>query len=62
MGRKAKIKQMKRQNSENSATEVSKPKFENTQFVGELTRQGYDLKQMQESPEIPARNRPNPQL
>ena len=39
MGRKAKLKQVKRQNSENSATEVSKP-----------------------SPEIPARNRPNPQL
>lgn len=62
MGRKAKLKQLKRQASENSATEVSHPNFDNTQFVRELKQQGYDLKQMQQSPEVPDRNQPNPQL
>lgn len=62
MGRQAKLKQLKRQVSEILAAEASKPNFDRTQFVRELTWKGYDLKQMQESPEIPDRNRPNPQL
>ncbi|HEY9850082.1 MAG TPA: hypothetical protein V6D28_11525 [Leptolyngbyaceae cyanobacterium] len=63
MGRKAKIKQQKRLASENRSSEQTKPiaEFDRTEFVQQLKVQGYNLEQIQRSPEIPE-NRPKPQL
>lgn len=63
MGRKAKIKQQKRLASENQSSEQTKPitEFDRTEFVQQLKVQGYNLEQIQRSPEIPE-NRPKPQL
>lgn len=64
MGKKAKLKQLKRQTAGDASQPdpAPKPNLDNTQFVQQLKQEGYDLKQMQQSPEIPDRNRPNPQL
>lgn len=63
MGRKAKLKQQKRQANEKALSEKTKPvaDFDRTEFVQELKMQGYNLEQIQRSPEIPE-NRPKPQL
>ncbi|MFW6295830.1 MAG: hypothetical protein ACOC04_01435 [Halothece sp.] len=59
MGRKAKLKKMRRENPQDSS--ASKPELDSTQFVKQLERKGYQLKRMQHSPELPDNN-PKPQL
>ena len=64
MGRQAKLKQLKRQASENPSKEAlaPKPDFTPTQFVQQLETSGYKLQQAQHSPEVPHQNQPTPQL
>ncbi len=64
MGRKAKIKKAKRQavNQELSAPQ-SQPdeKLQPTQFVRQLESQGYALKKIERSPDLPS-DRAEPQI
>jgi hypothetical protein len=48
MGRKAKLKKIRKTNPSQEST-----KSDPTQFVKELQRQGYELKQIERGPEIP---------
>ncbi|MBE9166888.1 hypothetical protein IQ238_04840 [Pleurocapsales cyanobacterium LEGE 06147] len=58
MGKKAKIKKRRK---ESSKTSESNNKYESTQFVKQLTKLGYQLEQIERSPEVPA-ERTEPQL
>jgi hypothetical protein len=64
MGRQARLKQLKQKASGKPSQEVAKPlpDFDQTQFVQQLKRQGYDLDLTKSCPEIPDSNRPSPQL
>ena len=64
MGKKAKLKQLRREAKDKASEVEAKPlqNFEQTQFVEQLKQQGYNLKQIQQSPEIPTSNRATPQL
>lgn len=64
MGKKAKLKQLRREAKEKNSEVEPKPlqNFAQTQFVEQLKQQGYNLKQIQQSPEIPNSDRGNPQL
>lgn len=63
MVKKAKLKQQKRQANEKESSEKTKPiaDFDRTEFVQQLKAQGYNLEQIQRSPEIPE-NSPAPKL
>ena len=61
MGRKAKIKKARKQASKQKCAQPQ-PKNDNTKFVRQLERQGYQLKNnIQRSPELPD-NKVDPQL
>ena len=53
MGRKAKLKKLRRESKNNPATEKQSS---STQFVEELNQLGYQLKEIQRSPEVPKKN------
>ena len=53
MGRKAKLKKLRRELTTNPATE--KPSS-STQFVEHLNKLGYQLKDIKRSPEVPKQN------
>ncbi len=58
MGKKAKIKKIRKKSSKISATNN---KYEPTQFVKQLTKLGYQLEQIERSPEVPT-EKTEPQL
>ncbi|MFB2967662.1 hypothetical protein ACE1CD_01695 [Aerosakkonema sp. BLCC-F183] len=63
MGRKARLKQLRREAISNPSPEsASKADFDNTQFVDQLERQGYKLQEIQHSPSVPESNKSMPQL
>ncbi|MEQ9667417.1 hypothetical protein [Coleofasciculus sp. G2-EDA-02] len=67
MGRKAKLKQLRRQSQgqEQSPMSTQPTHFESTQFVQQLQVEGYKLDQAQHSPDVPLPKplkKPNPQL
>lgn len=67
MGRKAKLKQLRRQSQGQPQSSVSTqpPHFESTQFVQQLQVEGYKLDQAQHSPDVPLPKplkQSNPQL
>jgi len=67
MGRKAKLKQLRRQSQaqKQSPTSTKPTDFESTQFVQQLQVEGYKLDQAQHSPDVPLPKplkKPNPQL
>jgi hypothetical protein len=67
MGKKAKLKQLRRQNKgqEQSPTSTPQTQFESTQFVQQLQVEGYKLDQAQHSPDVPLPKpfkKANPQL
>lgn len=67
MGRKAKLKQIRRQNKRQEQSQASTPQthFESTQFVQQLQVEGYQLDQAQHSPDVPLPKplkKANPQL
>lgn len=53
MGRKAKLKKLRRELQTNPETEKQSS---STQFVKELNKLGYQLKEIQRSPEVPKEN------
>ena len=52
MGKKAKLKKLRRELKTNPATE--KP-FQSTQFVEQFTKLGYQLEQIERSPDVPSK-------
>lgn len=63
MGRQAKLKQQRRQASENPKDSAAPPAhFDQTQFVQQLEHQGYQLQKTQQAPELPNNNSAAPQL
>ncbi|MGK7914530.1 MAG: hypothetical protein AB4038_03155 [Prochloraceae cyanobacterium] len=62
MGRKAKLKKMRREASaKTSPSAAAKTTYEPTNFVKQLERQGYQLDRIKPSPELPDR-RVDPQV
>ena len=53
MGRKAKLKKLRRELKTNPKTEKQSS---STQFVEHLSKLGYQLKEIQRSPEVPKKN------
>ncbi|MBP0005524.1 MAG: hypothetical protein J7642_17720 [Cyanobacteria bacterium SBC] len=53
MGRKAKLKKLRRDEKLKPEIPTPLPTFDETQFVTNLERQGYSLKQGDRAPEIP---------
>ena len=67
MGRKAKLKQLRRQRQgqQESPASTQSTHFESTQFVQQLQVEGYKLDQAQHSPDVPLPKplkKPHPQL
>lgn len=67
MGRQAKLKQLRHQKQEQEQSQAStkSPYFDQTQFVQQLKREGYQLEQAEHSPDVPLpkQSKPtNPQL
>lgn len=63
MGRKARLKQIRREAINNPSPESApKADFDNTQFVDQLERQGYKLQEIQRSPSVPESNKSLPQM
>ncbi|MEC4983005.1 MAG: hypothetical protein SAJ37_03850 [Oscillatoria sp. PMC 1068.18] len=61
MGKQAKLKKQRREAKTNPASESTKPKYQSTEFVKQLAREGYQLKKGQASPELPD-SKPKPTL
>ncbi|MBZ8179342.1 hypothetical protein [Oscillatoria salina] len=61
MGKQAKLKQQRREAKAKPSSESPKPKYDSTQFVKQLERQGYQLKKGKPSPELPD-SKPKPSL
>ena len=53
MGKKAKLKKLRRELKVNPPTEKSPPP---TRFVEQLNKLGYQLEQIERSPDVPAEN------
>jgi hypothetical protein len=58
MGKKARIKKIRKESSKISPTNNQ---YESTQFVEQLTKLGYQLEQIERSPEVPI-DKTEPQL
>lgn len=58
MGKKAKIKKIRKESAKISETNNQ---YESTQFVEQLTKLGYQLEQIERSPEVPT-EKTEPQL
>lgn len=60
MGRKAKLKQLKKQENQVNL-ETKKKELDNHEFVKEMEHKGYKFKQIKHSPEVPVK-RIEPQI
>lgn len=59
MGRKAKIKQLRRESSSQHSSSQSQAETDPTKFVEHLEQQGYQLKKSDRCPDIPEKqNKP----
>ena len=57
MGRKAKLKKIRQEKKQSLSESQRIPKADSNQFIQELERQGYQLKRIERSPEIPEKRR-----
>lgn len=57
MGRKAKLKKIRQEKKQSFPESQRIPKADPKQFIRELEKQGYQLKQIERSPEIPEERR-----
>ncbi len=62
MGRKAKLKKIRREADSQPPSPKPEANFEPTQFVEQLKTQGYQLRQSQRSPELPEQKGAEPYL